>query len=79
MSRKLCEPAILSKTNKELNMSANDLLDILKSLEHNDVVESGEDYEGNSVFSVRIGNRVSTLIIGNQDAADYPEFYEEAY
>lgn len=60
-------------------MTTSDLIDILKSLEHNDVVESGEDYEGNPVFSVRIGNGVSTLTIGNQDAADYPEFYEEAY
>lgn len=60
-------------------MTVDELIDVLKSLENNDVVESGEDYEGYPIYSIRIGNRVSTLTIGNQNAADYPEFYEEVY
>jgi hypothetical protein len=60
-------------------MTVEELIDILKSLENNDVVESGEDYEGNPIYSIRIGNRVSTLTIGNHNAEDYPEFYEEVY
>jgi hypothetical protein len=58
-------------------MKIEDIFSALKNLEENDIVDMGEDYEGNPVFSVRIGNRVSTLLVGNQCASDYPEFYDQ--
>lgn len=63
---------------KETNMTANYVLSKLQSLVENDIIESGEDYEGNPVFSIRIGNSVATLVVGNQDINDYPDFFSEA-
>jgi|694.fasta_scaffold140812_4 hypothetical protein len=57
-------------------MEVEDIVLSLKNIQENDIVEAGEDYEGVPIFVIRIGNRVSTLHIGNQEAADYPEFYD---
>lgn len=55
-------------------MTTNGLLSKLKKIDHEDIIEAGEDYEGNPVFSIRFGNTVATLTLGNQDINDYPEF-----
>lgn len=56
------------------NMTTNHILNNLQSIAEDDIIDSGEDYEGNPVFSIRIGNSVATLVVGNQDIEDYPEF-----
>lgn len=59
-------------------MTANHILNKLRSINEDDIIDSGEDYEGNPVFSIRIGNSVATLVVGNQDIEDYPDFFSEA-
>lgn len=51
-------------------MTTRDIQKILSGISKNDIVEMGEDSDGNDVFAIKMGSSYSTLTIGNIDPSD---------
>lgn len=48
-------------------MNAENLLDYLKNLTLDDIIESGEDVDGHDVYAIKINDGFSTLILNNHE------------
>ena len=48
-------------------MNTEKLLNYLKNLSLDDIIESGEDCEGHDVYVIKIKDSFSTLILNNQE------------
>lgn len=52
-------------------MNANKLIELLKNLKQDDILDFGEDVEGNPLFVIKnLNSDLSLLTIGNFDSSD---------
>jgi hypothetical protein len=55
-------------------MNAKKLVEILSKLRENDVLENGEDSEGNINFAVRLPNGIASLTLNSYNESDFEDF-----
>jgi len=55
-------------------MKTETLLDLLQKITIHDIVEMGEDVNGNPIFALRVENQACSLILGDMNISDFSEW-----
>lgn len=59
--------------NKELNMTTDQIYQVLKNLTPNDVIDFGENYEGQNVFAIKSPYGTCSLTINSLEDIKWEE------
>ena len=57
-------------------MKTETLLNLLTKININDIVDMGEDVDGNPIFAIKIGDKVCSFIYGDMNLDDFAEWSE---
>ena len=55
-------------------MKTETLLELLHKINLNDIVEMGEDVDGNPIFAIRLDNKACSLILGDMNISYFSEW-----
>lgn len=55
-------------------MKIETLLNLLTKININDIVDMGEDVDGNPIFAIKVGDKICSFIYGDMNLNDFPEW-----